>query len=115
MKIILKATNFSLTSAISDYIEKKIGGLSKYLSNPESTAIEARVEVGRTTQHHQKGDVFRAEVNLKIPCGLLRAERETGDLYASIDSVHDEMKRQIISFKEKKISKKIRAARRAEI
>jgi putative sigma-54 modulation protein len=115
MKIILKATNFSLTSAISDYIEEKIGGLSKFIPDHESPAVEARVEVGRTTKHHQKGDVFRAEVNLKIPSRLLRAERETGDLYASIDAVHDEMKRQIISFKEKRISKKVREARRAEI
>ena len=92
MKILLKATNFSLTPAISDYIEEKFGGLAKYIPDHDSPAVEARVEVGRTTKHHQKGDVLRAEVNLKIPGQLLRAERETGDLYASIDAVHDEMK-----------------------
>ena len=49
------------------------------------------VEVGRTTQHHKSGDIFRAEINLKLKGDSLRAVREAEDLYAAIDQVKDEI------------------------
>lgn len=110
MRILIKATNFSLTPAIVDYIRKKIGGLNKYLKRLDSSVVEARTEVGKITEHHKKGDIFRAEVNLKLPGKLLRAEEEGGDLYSAIDFVHDELKREIVSFKDK-VKGRWRAAR----
>lgn len=108
MNIMTKGTGFELTPAISEYIDEKVGGLTKYLASMDNSAVEARVEVGKTTEHHHKGNIFRAEVNLKLTGHLLRAEHESDDVYAAIDKVHDELKRQIVSLKEKMIDKRRR-------
>ena len=65
MNINLKATNFELTPAIREYAEKKVKGLEKFRRMDES--VQAWVEVGRTTAHHLKGDVYRAEIQIHIP------------------------------------------------
>jgi putative sigma-54 modulation protein len=97
MKIDIKGTNMELTEAIKDYVNEKIGSMEKFFDN----IIEARVDVGKTTNHHQKGDVFRAEVNLQVPHTLLRAEAEREDLYMAINEVKDEIQRQLKKYKEK--------------
>ena len=90
MNINIKATNIDLTTALREYVEEKIGSLEKFVSrwNAEG-GVSVAGEVARTTQHHHKGDVFRAEVNLKIPHGLLRAEHEGPDIRLAIDRVRD--------------------------
>lgn len=115
MRVLIKSTDFTLTAAIEDYIQKKIGGLEKYLKRLDSPAVEVRVEVGRTTGHHRKGNIFRAEANLKLTGHLLRAVEESDDVYAALDLVHEELKRQIISFKEKTITERRRPSRCREI
>ncbi|MBI5728420.1 MAG: ribosome-associated translation inhibitor RaiA [Candidatus Magasanikbacteria bacterium] len=115
MQITIKATGINLTPAINDYVTAKIGGLEKYLKKLDRGAVEAAVEVGRNTRHHNKGSIFRAEINLKLPGRMLRAEESSDDLYAAIDLVHDEIKRQIISFKDKLKGGRIREARKNKI
>jgi putative sigma-54 modulation protein len=86
-----------LTDAIKEHVNEKVGSLEKYFDN----IIEARVDVGKTTDHHQKGDVFRAEVNLQVPGTLLRAEAVEEDLYKAINEVKNELQRQLVEYKEK--------------
>jgi len=87
MRINIKATGIELTSAISDYVNKKISYLEKYLTSD----VVAQVEVGKTTEHHKAGNVFKAEVHV-IGGGLdLYAVSEKEDLYAAIDTVKDEI------------------------
>jgi putative sigma-54 modulation protein len=89
MKINIKATNIELTPAISAYVEKKIPAIEKYFKDiPDAVA---QVEVGKSTQHHKQGDVFRAEVHI-IGSGLDHyAASERADLYVAIDDVRDEI------------------------
>ena len=63
LKIDIQGTNMELTEAIKAYINEKIGSLEKYYDG----ILVARVDVGLTTKHHQKGNIFRAEVNLEVP------------------------------------------------
>ncbi len=109
MKIDLKAKNLEITPGIQDYLQEKLDGLDKFLSKDES--IFADVELAKTTRHHRKGDIFKAEVNLKMPGRLIRAAAEEWDLRAAIDAVKDELHREIITNKEKKLSFYKRGAR----
>ncbi|MEK7178103.1 MAG: ribosome-associated translation inhibitor RaiA [Patescibacteria group bacterium] len=102
MKIDLKTKNFEITPSIRTYLQDKLNAVDKFLPNDES--IFADVELAKTTKHHQKGDIFRAEVNLKMPGRLIRAVAETWDLHAAIDIVKDDLQREITMNKEKKIS-----------
>lgn len=102
MKITIKATNLELTSAINEYIEEKLGAIKKFTSRWDlEGAVEMRVEIGRTSQHHHKGEVFRAEANLKLPGKLLRAEDEDFDIRVAIDKVRDKLKREVEKYKDK--------------
>ena len=102
MKINIKATGIQLTPAISSYVEKKVGSLEKYVSGvPE---VMAQVEVGKSTQHHKTGNVFRAEVHLIGPGLDQYAFEETPDLYASIDKVKDEIIRKLTASKGKRFA-----------
>ena len=96
-----------MTEAIKAYIEKRLSGLDKILSN-FPTPQDAHVEVGKTTNHHKKGDIFRCEVNLHLLGKVLRAECESNNLYTAIDLSKDDLARQINSFKEKMINQKRR-------
>lgn len=96
----VKATNMELTDAISDYLGRKIGTLDKFVrSNIESIA---RIEVGKTTKHHNKGDVFRAEVNLEFDGFKFRAVAEADDLYKAIDEVRDSIAHEVTRASKKK-------------
>lgn len=102
MKINIKTTGITLTPSISEYLEKKLGALDKFFDQTEEILVN--VEVGRTTRHHKSGDIFRAEIRLKINGKEYYTVAETPDLYASIDEVKDEIVRQLISGKKKYIN-----------
>ena len=103
MKINIKATNLELTASLKNYVEEKIGSISKLIQKWNmDNSIEVRVEIGRTTNHHHKGDVFRAEADLRLPGKILRAEDENIDLHAAIDKVENVLKREIDKYKSAK-------------
>ncbi|MCL4405011.1 MAG: ribosome-associated translation inhibitor RaiA [Patescibacteria group bacterium] len=95
MNISVKATNISLTTPLKEYIDEKIGGLEHLLARVDTSTVKAVVEVGRDSKHHQKGDVYRAEVNIELPDGMLRAEHSDWDVRIAIDSVRDKLRREI--------------------
>ena len=103
MKIHIKATNLELTASLKEYVEEKIGSIGKIIKKWDMDgAIEVRVEIGRTTNHHHKGDVFRAEADLRLPGKILRAEDENNDMHAAIDKVENVLKREINKYKSAK-------------
>jgi len=105
MKIIVQAVGFKLNKAISDFIDEKMSDLERALGGANSESVEARVEIGKPSGHHKKGDVFYAEVNLKMPGKLLRATSENWDLRLAITEVKDELQRQIRKYKNKMVAK----------
>jgi putative sigma-54 modulation protein len=98
MNIIIQAKGLEMTPAISEYVAKKIESLDKFV---DGEAVSATVEVGKTTDHHRSGDIFRAEVNVHLGGRTLRAEAEKDDLYAAVDAMKDEMAEEIRRFKDK--------------
>ncbi|MEK7183368.1 MAG: ribosome-associated translation inhibitor RaiA [Patescibacteria group bacterium] len=95
----LKGTNMDLTDAIKAYVDKRLSALDKLTEKYSPCDVAA--EVGKTSQHHQKGEVFYAEFNLTIPGAMLRATSTKDDLYAAIDDAKDELRRQLVDRKER--------------
>jgi|SRR3989344_167472 len=101
MKIHLKATNVDLTESLKAYVDEKLGGIEKFAGRWDAEGlVEVWVEVGRTTRHHQKGNVFRAEADLRLPKKILRAEDEDFDIRVAVDRVRDKLEREIEKYKE---------------
>lgn len=91
-----------MSQAISDYVDKRLDKIATFVGADPS--IMCDVELSRTTEHHKKGEVFRAEVHI-VGSGLdayAAADRE--DLYAAIDDVRDDILRELKVKKGKQIS-----------
>ncbi len=95
----LQATNLELTSAIREYVTEKVESLSRFTKRFDP--CDVAVEIGKTSEHHQKGDVFFAELTMSIPGDTLRSHVEKDDLYAAVDEAKDDVKRQLVDKKEK--------------
>lgn len=100
MNINIKATNIELTEAINDYINKRLMSIEeKFVREGE---ISGYVEVGKTTNHHKQGDVFKAEFDIKINGERFFIQDSKNDLYAAIDNVKEEIIRKITHTKDRK-------------
>lgn len=100
MQVDIKTKNIELTDAIRSAVEEKMSSLEKKVER-FGESVTAEVEVGKTTHHHHKGDVFRAEVHVRLPGKLVYAENTNEDLYAAVNQAKREAERQIIDYKEK--------------
>ena len=112
MKKTIRGSNITLTDAISDYTEKRLDAIRKYIKEAQLESVHLDIDLGKTTHHHRSGDIFRAEVNVKIGQNHYRAEATTSDLYAAIDEVRDEIVAELRARKSKTYSL-VRKGRRA--
>ena len=113
MKIVIKTTNLEISQELRDYIQEKINSLEKFAKvfqgknyyngffTKGKPKVEVWVEVGRTTKHHQKGDIFRAEAQMRLPGKSLRAESEKNNLKLAITEVKDELQLKLKKYKGK--------------
>lgn len=105
MRLNIKATNLELTAKVKDYAQQKMDMLDKYLGKLK--VINAHLEISKTTNHHLKGEIYRAEVNLSFGGDLLRVAKTEKDLFKAIDKVKDHLELVIKKYKDKKIGRKI--------
>lgn len=101
MNINIKTTGVEMTDAIAQYVTEKVESVGKFLRPEDAANATVQVEIGKTTNHHQTGAHFRAEVNLNAHGAFFRAVSEQEDLYAAIDDMKDELAREIKGKKDK--------------
>jgi len=95
LNIDIRGEEMGLTQAITDAIEKKLGSLGKYMATVGDPKT-LRINVGKLSDHHKKGDIFKAEADLLIPGHKIHAEIDASELYAAIDQLKDELKNRLI-------------------
>lgn len=115
MKLTIRSTNFTLTPALRVYIDQKLNrDISRFLSGVKYPA-QIWVEVGKSTRHHKKGSIFRAEAQIDLPgAKAIRGVSEHVDLRLAIDEVKDELQGQLKRYKGKQETKYKRGARKAK-
>ncbi len=91
MQILVQGRNIEVTTAIRNYIEKKLGKLRRFSDD----LIKAEVVVSIEKNWH------KVEVTLRGDGLVARGEERSNDMYASIDTVVDKLERQLKRFKEK--------------
>lgn len=99
MKIKVLGRNIEVTDALRSSIEKKLSRLDKYFR--DEGPVEAQVTLQVEKERHI------VEVTLLVNGLILRGEEETGDMYASIDTVVDKLDRQIHKYKTR-VNRKMR-------
>jgi|SRR3989338_5643196 len=114
MQISLKGTNIQILESTREYVDKKLVKVAeKYLKDGDD-AVSLAVEVEKTTNHHKKGEVFRAEANLRMGNVSLRAEATAEALNDAIDQVEEELIGEIKKFKEKRRTQMLKGARKVK-
>jgi putative sigma-54 modulation protein len=98
----IKTTGLEMTPAIGSYIDEKLSNIERFINATDESSVIADLEIGKTTEHHKSGEIFKAELNLQIAGQLLRAVATKEDLYAAIDEIKDEMIMQINTSHKKK-------------
>lgn len=111
MNINIKSTNFNMTPDIEEYITSKMNSVEKFISPQEDEQILVDFETEKST-HHKNGDVFRAEANLTVKGVLYRAEASKEDIRTAIDSVKDQIEKQIRRSKTKRFEMFEKGARK---
>lgn len=99
----IKSTNISLTPAIKDYVEKRVLSLEKFIHD-DSENVKVDVEVGKISNHHKSGDIFRAEAHISLKGKEIYVIAEKDDLYASIDEMKAKAERECTTLKDKKLT-----------
>lgn len=89
MSVIVRGKNIEITDALKNYVEKKVGVITKQINVAGDLMAMLSVEKG---QHI---------VELTVPAkGItFRAQERTGEMYSSIDLVTEKISRQIHKFK----------------
>jgi len=96
MELQITGKNIDLSPAVRQYIERKLGKLSRHLPN----IIESKVEIfeEKTKSPQQR---FVVQVTIDSSGTLLRGEERGEDLFTAIDKVATIMNRQIEHYKGK--------------
>lgn len=101
----ITGTHMAITDAIRSHVEKRVVGLGKIVDAADPTLL-CEVEVGKTTNHHKSGDVFRAEFNLRYNGDQYRAVSQTSDLYMAIDDAQKQLLKELRRAKTKRLDSK---------
>jgi putative sigma-54 modulation protein len=98
MEFTFKTKNIDLNESLKEYAMEKIGIVEKYF-HPEFP-IRAEVELEKITQHHLKGKIFSAIVNLHLQDRILRAQCTDSDVYLAINGVKKHLKVEVKKYKD---------------
>lgn len=97
MAITVRGKNIDITPALKDYVEKRVGKITKYFETLGEINVILTVAKGRHI----------VEVTAPVNGMLLRGEESTTDMYTSIDLVIEKLEKQIEKYKTK-LSRKLR-------
>ncbi|MEX0931319.1 MAG: HPF/RaiA family ribosome-associated protein [Candidatus Paceibacterota bacterium] len=99
----IKTTQIDLTPELTDIITNKVLAFDK-LVDLDDPSLTLDIEVGKTNNHHQSGDIYRAEFNIFYKGKTYRAESEKEDMQSAIDDAKEIMMRELRVGKNKKIT-----------
>ena len=94
MDIQFKGTNYEPTAELLERMTKKLGSVERYLGS-EADAAQMFVELAKDTNHHQTGDIWRAEMNITVTGTFYRATAVRDTMENAIDSAIAEVKKEI--------------------
>jgi putative sigma-54 modulation protein len=99
MKLEIDGTHNLGNRDIVKYINKKIGGLDKYIPKHAKKSVHAEVKLREQKVKEKKE--CTAEVVLHLPGENIAAKESTMNMFAAVDIVEEKIKIQLKRYKEK--------------
>lgn len=116
MRVNIRHKDIEITDSLREYVDAKIvrpvGKLFRRVDSDDAVMLD--VEVARTTQHHHKGEVYRASATVAFGGKAIRASTEDSDIHAACDALEDELKREISRHRTSALSMLKRMGRRTK-
>jgi ribosomal subunit interface protein len=94
----ISGVHSQLTDDMRLYVEKKIGGLYKYL--PKAARESAHVEVKLKEKKSKNKQTHECEVIMKLPGKTITAHQSSQSVLAAIDEVEANLKNQLKKYKD---------------
>ncbi len=101
MKLILHTDGLQMTAATKQEAEDKFMRLRRVFGRLDHSDLLFNVELSRTTTHHKKGKIFRAEAHMPIGKHAMFVAVEGEDLLEAIDHCIAACRKQLTRIKEK--------------
>jgi putative sigma-54 modulation protein len=100
MRIHIEAVKFTVDQKLTDYIQKKLSKLDQFFDRIVDVSVFLKLE-----NSGQVKDKI-VEVRVNVPGDTLICKHTDKLFEASIDAVSDNLKRQLIRFKEKRMQQR---------
>ena len=111
MEIVIKGTNIDLTEDIKEWVRQKLEPLARFdktllskdvlPSGRQDNRVDLWVEIGKTTTDQRKGDVFRAELQMRLRGQSVRVEATEKNLRRAITEARTKLQREIKELNER--------------
>lgn len=103
MNIKVKGVDVEITEALQNYSEKKIGeALEKFINSSGEKNIFAEVELSKTNNRQNRGDIFKASVRVVGLRKNIFISVIKDDLYAAIDELKDKLEQRVSEMRDKR-------------
>lgn len=107
MDILIQAEGVTLTEAIKDAVDEKIGHVAQYAPR----AVRARVYLRKVSAHPSPRQ-YTVRVLVEIPGADLSAEESRADVISALDVVAGKMEHRLSKRKTERLAKRARGPRR---
>ena len=94
MQIHFKGTNYDLPANITELARKKVESLAKYIGESRENA-RAYVHLGKETEAHQNGRIWRADINFDSEGSRFYAKAVEENIEKAIDKSVSELAREL--------------------
>ncbi len=99
IRLQITGRHYELDEKIVSYVNKKLGGLDKYLPRHKDATIGSVV---LTKDHSNRQDnEFCCEAILDVPGERMQAKEATMNMYAAVDIVEQKLKVQVLKYKDR--------------
>jgi ribosome-associated translation inhibitor RaiA len=106
-QINIKATNLELNDELRNLINEKVSTIEKFMSLKGDQEALVDVEISKDFgNHHQKGEIYRAEINFPSPNNkskICRVDKRGYDIQSALERSVQDAKREARRNRERKI------------
>ncbi len=94
MNIIIRGKHTEVPEAVQEYVQKKLGRLTRYLQNISDAKVEITHQNSRST-----GETHVVQATVVTKRAILRSEERASNVYTAVDAVANVLERQIERYK----------------
>ncbi len=94
----ISGVHSQLTDEMRMYVDKKIGGLHKYMSRHSRESVHVAVKLKESKAKDKQ--IHECEVIMRLPKSTLAAHKKSTSILAAIDEVEENLKNQLKKYKD---------------